>query len=64
MLTTMSPKLQKQLMDMEAFEMMSHLKKMFQEQAHHERFVTTKALTSYKMASETSVSARVFKMKG
>ena len=28
-----------------AFEIMTHLKEMFKEQARHERFVTTKALT-------------------
>ena len=49
---------------MEAFEIMTHLKEMFQEQARHERFVTTKALTSCKMALGTSVSAHVLKMKG
>ena len=49
---------------MEAFEIMTHLKEMFQEQARHERFVTTKALTSCKMAPSTSVSAHVLKMKG
>ena len=49
---------------MEAFEIMTHLKEMFQEQACHERFMTTKALTSCKMALGTSVSAHVLKMKG
>ena len=49
---------------MEAFAIMIDLKEMFQEQAHHERFVTTKALTSCKMAPGTSVSAHVLKMKG
>ena len=49
---------------MEAYEIMTHLKEMFQEQARRERFVTTKALTSCKMALGTSVSAHVLKMKG
>ena len=49
---------------MEAYEIMTHLKEMFQEQARHERFLTTKALTSFKMAPGTSVSAHVLKMKG
>ena len=49
---------------MEAFEIMTCLKEMFQEQARHERFVTTKALTSCKMAPSTSVSAHILKMKG
>ncbi|KAG8649045.1 hypothetical protein MANES_08G062933v8 [Manihot esculenta] len=48
MLATMTLNLQKQLMDQEAFLIMVHLKKMFQEEARHERFVTTKALTSCK----------------
>ena len=64
MLATMSPELQKQFMDSDAYRIMSNLKEMFQEQARHERFVTTKALTSCKMASGTSVSAHVLKMKG
>ena len=44
--------------------MMVHLKGMFQEQAHQERFTTTKALNACKMALGTSVSAHVLKMKG
>ena len=64
MLATMSPELQKQFVDMEAYEIMTHLKEMFQEQVRHERFATTKALTSCKMAPGTSVSAHVLKMKG
>ena len=64
MLATMSPELQKQFVDMEAYEIMTHLKEMFQEQTRHERFVTTKVLTSCKMAAGTSVSAHVLKMKG
>ena len=57
-------RVEKQFVDMEAYEIMTHLKEMFQEQARHERFVTTKALTSCKMAPGTSVSAHVLKMKG
>ena len=49
---------------MEDFEIITHLKKMFQEQPRQERFVTTKALTSCKMAPGTSVSAHVLKSKG
>ena len=64
MLATMSPELQKQFVDMEAYAIMVNLKEMFQEQARHERFMTTKALTSCKMAPGTSVSAHVLKMKG
>ena len=64
MLATMVPELQKQFMDQEAYEIMVHLKEMFQEQARHERFVTTKALTSCRMTPGTPVSAHVLKMKG
>ena len=49
---------------MEAFEIHAHLIEMFQEQALHERFMTTKALNSYKMAPGSSVSAHVLKVKG
>ena len=64
MLTTMNSKLQKQFEEMEAFDMMVHLKGMFQEQARQERFTTTKALNACKMTPGTSVSAHVLKMKG
>ena len=43
---------------------MVHLKEMFQEQARHERFVRTKALTSCRMTPGTPVSTHVLKMKG
>ena len=39
------------------------LKEMFQARARHERYVTTKALTTCKMAPGTPVSAYVLKMK-
>ena len=42
MLTTMNSELQKQFEEIEAFDMMVHLKGMFQEQARQERFTTTK----------------------
>ncbi|XP_021631812.1 uncharacterized protein LOC110629206 [Manihot esculenta] len=45
-----------------SFAIMVHLKEMFQEQAR-QRFVTTKALTSCKMALGTPVSSHVLKMK-
>ena len=64
MLATMSLELQKPFVDMEAYEIMTHLKEMFQEQVRHERLVTTKAFTSCKMALGTLVSAYVLKMKG
>ena len=57
MLTTMNSKLQKKFEEMEAFDMMVHLKGMFQEQARQERVTTTKALNACKMTPDTSVSA-------
>ena len=63
MLATISPELQKQFVNMEAFEIMTYLKEMFQEQACNENFMTTKSLTSCKMVLETLVSAHVLKIK-
>ena len=64
MLTTMNSELQKEFEEREAFDMMVHLKGMFQEQARQERFTTTKALNACKMTPSTSVSTHVLKMKG
>ena len=64
MLTTMNSEVQKQFEEMEAFDMVVHLKGMFHEQARQERFSTTKALHACKMTPGTSVSAHVLKMKG
>ena len=64
MLATMVPELQKNLELMGAFEMVTQLKEMFQQQARQERFETTKALHSCKMAEGASVSTYVLKMKG
>ena len=61
MLTTMNSELQKQFDEMEAFDMMVHLKGMFQEEARQERFATTKALNACKMTPGTSISAHVLK---
>ena len=44
--------LQKDLKHMEAYEMATHLKEMFQQQARQERYETTKALHSYKSLRE------------
>ena len=60
----MNSELQKQFKEMEAFDMMVHLKEMFQEQARQERFTTTKALNACKMTPGTSISAHVLNMKG
>ena len=62
MLTTMNSELQKQFEEMEAFDMVVHLKGIFQEQARQERFATTKALNACMMTPGTSVSAHVLKM--
>ena len=64
MLTTMSSELQKDLENMEAYDMIFNLKEMFQQQARQERNETTKALHSCKMAEGTSANAHVRKMKG
>ena len=64
MLTTMNSELKKQFEEIETFDMMTHLKGMFQEQARQERLTTTKALNSCKMTPSTSVSTHVLKMKG
>ena len=60
----MNSKLHKKFKEMEAFDMMVHLKGVFQEQARQERFTTTKALNVCKITPSTSVSAHVLKMKG
>ena len=64
MLGSMESELQKQLMEMEAYTIIGHLKKMFQEKARIERFATIKALLSYKLTNGSSVSPHVLKMKG
>ncbi|KAJ8753588.1 hypothetical protein K2173_022829 [Erythroxylum novogranatense] len=63
MLGVMISDLQKDLEEMEAYDMLAQLKTMFQEQARQERFRTTKALNSCKMTPGTPVSAHVLKMK-
>ena len=64
MLATMVPEIQKNLENMGAYEMLTHLREMFQQQARQERFETTKALHSCKMAEGASVSTHVLRMKG
>ena len=61
MLATMSSELQKDLENMEAYDMIFNLKEMFQQQARQERYETTKALHSCKMAEGASVSTHVLK---
>ena len=62
MLVTMVHEIQKNLENKGAYEMITHLKEMFQVQAKQERFETSKALYSCKMAEGGSVSAHVLKM--
>ena len=64
MLGCMESELQKQLMEMEAYTMIGHLKEIFQEKAKIERFNTIRALLSYKLTASGSVSPHVLKMKG
>ena len=64
MLATMSSELQKDLENMEAYDMIFNLKEMFQQQARQERYETTKALHSCKMVEGASVNAHVLIMKG
>ena len=64
MLGCMEFKLQKQLMEMETYTMIGHLKEMFQEKARIERFNTIRALLSCKLTASSSVSPHVLKMKG
>ena len=64
MLATMCPELHKDLENMEAYELGEHLKEAFQQQVRQERFETTRALHSCKMAEGASVSTHVLKMKG
>ena len=61
---TMSSELQKDLENMEAYDMIVNLKEMFQQQARQERYDSTRALHSYQMAERASISAHVLKMKG
>ena len=64
MLGCMESELQKQLMEMEAYTMIGHLKEMFQEKAKTERFNTIRALLSCKLTTSGSVSPHVLKMNG
>ena len=64
MLATMSPELQKQHEHMDACVMIEHLKRMFEGQAHQERFDTSKALYAYKQGDRDPVAPHVLKMIG
>jgi gag-polypeptide of LTR copia-type len=64
MLATMTPELQKQHEEMIAFDMIEHLKELYQGQARQERYDTSKALFQCKMAEGTPVGTHVLKMIG
>ncbi|WCJ29367.1 hypothetical protein M5689_011007 [Euphorbia peplus] len=60
----MTAELQKQFMDQEDREMMTNLRTMFEDHAHQEMYLMTKALSNTVMKPGTSVSAHARKMKG
>ena len=64
MLGCMESELQKQLMKIEVYTMIGHLKEMFQEKVRIERFNTIRALLSCKLTTSGSVSPHILKMKG
>jgi len=63
MLATMIPDLQKDLEHLEAYDMIAHLKQMFEKQARTERFETVRVLHGFKMEEGGNVSTHVLKMK-
>ncbi|KAK8652276.1 hypothetical protein V6N13_061297 [Hibiscus sabdariffa] len=64
MLATMSPELQKQHEDMNAYNMIQNLKEIYEGQARQERYETSKALFQCKMSEGSLVGAHVIKMMG
>ncbi|KAJ1256028.1 hypothetical protein BS78_K102000 [Paspalum vaginatum] len=64
MLATMSPELQKQYEDSDAFNMIEGLCGLYQSQARVERYNTSKALFGSKLAEGSPVSPHVIKMIG
>ena len=64
MLLSMSPELQKQHKNMDAYDMITSLKSMFENQARIERFKTSKTLFASKLAEGEPVSPHVIKMVG
>ena len=63
MLASMTPDLHKEMEDRTAYDMISELKSMFQQQAHQELFETQKLLHTCKMEENQSVSSHVLRMK-
>ncbi|KAI3718805.1 hypothetical protein L6452_19689 [Arctium lappa] len=64
MLITMEPELQKQHENMGAFDMIEHLKLLFQEQARHERYETSMELFRCRMSEGSPVGTHMLKMIG
>ncbi|KAK2421692.1 secreted RxLR effector protein [Trifolium repens] len=64
MLATMNSELQKQHENMDAFEMIEHLKTLYAEQARHERFEVSKSLFQCKLSEGSPVGPHVLKMIG
>ncbi|KAK8593312.1 hypothetical protein V6N12_045395 [Hibiscus sabdariffa] len=64
MLATMSPELQKQHEDMNAYDMIQNLKEIYEGQAQQESYETSKALFQCKMSEGSPVGAHVIKMMG
>lgn len=63
MLASMIPDLQKDMENLEAYQMLEELKKMFQQQAKQKLFETVKSFHACKMEEGQSVSSHVLKMK-
>ena len=63
MLASMIPDLQKDLVNHSAYDMITQLKEMFQQQARTERYETVRALHGCKMEEGGNVSSHVLKMK-
>ncbi|KAK8554244.1 hypothetical protein V6N13_073172 [Hibiscus sabdariffa] len=64
MLATMSPELQKQHEDMNAYDMIQNLKEIYEGQARKQSYETSKALFQCKMSEGSPVGAHVIKMMG
>ncbi|WJX67634.1 hypothetical protein P8452_52084 [Trifolium repens] len=64
MLATMNSELQKQHENMNAVEMIEHLKTLYAEQARHERFEVSKSLFQCKLSEGSLVGPHVLKMIG
>ncbi|KAG8501131.1 hypothetical protein CXB51_003262 [Gossypium anomalum] len=60
----MISELQKQYEDMVAYDMIQHLKELYEGQTSQERYETSKALFLYNMVERTFVGTHVLKMIG